>query len=112
MFLATSKGLIGASKVNVLLGVGAGFVDSDPSLSSCMMVYLVLLSLELLVKSLQQKLLVLQLVFALDVGLGFVPVSLDLHSDPLGLQSQYSQGCWNLSHQVCLGSDHLLLFLT
>jgi len=35
MFLATSKGLIGASKVKFLLGVGVGFVDSDPLLSSC-----------------------------------------------------------------------------
>jgi len=35
MFLATSNGLIGASKVKVLLGVGNGFVDSEPSLSSC-----------------------------------------------------------------------------
>jgi hypothetical protein len=34
MFLATSKGLIGASKIKVLLGDGAGFVDSDSSLSS------------------------------------------------------------------------------
>jgi len=35
MFLATSKGLIGASKVKFLLGVVTDFVDSDPSLSSC-----------------------------------------------------------------------------
>jgi len=37
IFLATSNGLIGASKVNVLLGVGNGFTDSvlDPSPSSC-----------------------------------------------------------------------------
>ena len=37
MFLATSKGLIGASKVKVLLGDGAGFVDSEfePSSPSC-----------------------------------------------------------------------------
>jgi hypothetical protein len=35
MFLATSNGLIGASKVKVLLGVGNGFVDSEPSSSLC-----------------------------------------------------------------------------
>jgi hypothetical protein len=38
MFLATSNGLIGASNVKVLLGVGNGFVDpvlDDPSPSSC-----------------------------------------------------------------------------
>jgi hypothetical protein len=29
MFLATSNGLIGASNVKVLLGVGKGFVDSE-----------------------------------------------------------------------------------
>jgi len=48
-----------------------------------MMVYLELLLLELLGMSLQHKLLVLQLVFALVVGLGLAPVHLDLHSDPL-----------------------------
>jgi len=38
MVLATSNGLIGASNVKVLLGVGNGFVDSEleePSPSSC-----------------------------------------------------------------------------
>jgi hypothetical protein len=37
MFLATSNGLIGASNVKVLLGVGKGFVDSElePSYPSC-----------------------------------------------------------------------------
>jgi hypothetical protein len=34
MVLATSKGLTGAPKVKALLGDGAGFVDSDSSLSS------------------------------------------------------------------------------
>jgi hypothetical protein len=38
MFLATSNGLIGASNVKFLLGVGNGFVDSEleePSPPSC-----------------------------------------------------------------------------
>jgi len=107
MLLATSNGHIGASKVKVLLGVGNGFVDSEPSSSSCDLVdlhsscdclaggvvnancgglydgYLVLLLLEFLGKSLQHKLLVLQLVFALVVDLGLAPVHLDLHSDLL-----------------------------
>jgi hypothetical protein len=41
MFLATSNGLIGASNVKFLLGVGNGFVDpelDDPSPSSCNLV--------------------------------------------------------------------------
>jgi hypothetical protein len=76
------------------------------------MVYLELLLLELLGKSLQRKLLVLQLVFALVVGLGFAPVHYDPLLGFLDLQPQCFQGCWDLLHQVCLGSDHLLLFLT
>jgi Tfp pilus assembly protein PilO len=63
-----------------------------------MVVYLLLLSLELLGKSLQHRLLTLLLVFALVVGLGFVPVYLDSLLDLLDLQSQCSQGCWDLSH--------------
>jgi hypothetical protein len=35
MFLATSNGLIGASNVKVLLGVGNGLEGSEPSSSSC-----------------------------------------------------------------------------
>jgi hypothetical protein len=77
-----------------------------------MMVYLELLSLELLGKSLLHKLLVLQLVFALAVGLGFALVHPDSHFDPLGLQSQCSQGCWDLSHQLSLDFVHLLWYLT
>jgi hypothetical protein len=34
MFLATSKGLMGASKVKALFEDGAGFVHADSSLSS------------------------------------------------------------------------------
>jgi hypothetical protein len=34
MVLATSKGLIGASKIKALLGDGAGFGASDSSLSA------------------------------------------------------------------------------
>jgi hypothetical protein len=63
-----------------------------------MVVYLVLLSLELLGKSLQHKLLALLLVFALVVGLGFAPAHLDSLLGLLDLQSPCSQGCWDLSH--------------
>jgi hypothetical protein len=76
------------------------------------MVYLELLLLELLGKSLQRKLLVLQLVFAHVVGLGFTPVNLGPLLELLDFQPQCSQGCWDPLHQVCLGSDHLLFFLT
>jgi len=63
-----------------------------------MVVYLVLLLLELLGKFLQHKLLALLKVFVLVVGLSLAPVYLDSLLDLLGLQSQYSQGCWVLSH--------------
>jgi hypothetical protein len=52
-----------------------------------MVVYLVLLSLELLGKPLQHKLPGLVLVFALVVGLGYAPVHLDPLLDLLDLQS-------------------------
>jgi hypothetical protein len=56
-----------------------------------MVVYLVLLLLELLGKSLQPKLLGLLLVFAFAVGLGLAPVHLDPLIGLLDLQSQCFQ---------------------
>ena len=78
----------------------------------CMVVYLVLLLLEFLGKSLQHRLLVLLKVSALGTGFGFVSVHFDLLLDTLDLQSQCSQGCWDLLHQVSLDCLHLLWFLT
>ena len=77
-----------------------------------MMVSLVLPLLELLGKFLLHILLVLQLVFALVVGLGLAPVHLDLHSDLLVQLSLCSQEYWGPSPLVCLGFDRLYLSLT
>jgi hypothetical protein len=76
-----------------------------------MVVYLVLLLSELLGKFLQHRLLALLKVSALDVGLGFASVHFDLLLNPLDLQSQCFQGCWDLLHQVSLDCLHLLWFL-
>jgi len=76
-----------------------------------MMVSLVLPLLGFLGKFLLHVLLVLQLVIVLVVNLDLAPVHLGLHSDFLVQLSQCSQEYWGPSLQVCLGSDHLYLFL-
>ncbi len=76
-----------------------------------MVVYLELLLLELLSKFLQHRLHALLQVFVLVDGLGLAPVHLDPLLGLLDLQSKCSQGCWDLSHQVSLGSLHLLQYL-